>query len=68
MSPPCIEGSEDLEAKITAQGDKVRALKAEKADKASIDAAVKILLDLKVSLFQYNVFFIYRMIFFNFDQ
>jgi len=42
-----LEGSEDLEAKITAQGDKVRALKAEKADKASIDAAVKILLDLK---------------------
>ena len=54
MSPPCIEGSEDLEAKITAQGDKVRALKAEKADKASIDAAVKILLDLKVRMFHYK--------------
>ena len=54
MSPPCIEGSEDLEAKITAQGDKVRALKADKADKAAIDAAVKILLDLKVRTFHHK--------------
>ncbi|KAG9336415.1 hypothetical protein JZ751_002762 [Albula glossodonta] len=34
--------------KLTAQGDKVRALKTEKADKADIDAAVQLLLKLKV--------------------
>ena len=50
-SPPPSEvktgpGAE-LDAKITSQGDTVRKLKAEKADKASIDAAVKTLLDLK---------------------
>ena len=37
----------ELDAKITSQGDMVRKLKAEKADKASIDAAVKTLLELK---------------------
>ena len=37
----------ELEDKIKAQGDTVRKLKTEKADKASIDAAVKTLLELK---------------------
>ena len=37
----------ELDAKIKAQGDTVRKLKTEKADKASIDAAVKSLLELK---------------------
>jgi len=37
----------DLDAKITAQGNKVRELKSAKADKATIDAAVKVLLELK---------------------
>ena len=37
----------DLEAQIKEQGDKVRTLKGNKADKAEIEAAVKILLDLK---------------------
>ena len=37
----------ELDAKIKAQGDIVRKLKTEKADKASIDAAVKTLLELK---------------------
>ncbi|XP_071491783.1 bifunctional glutamate/proline--tRNA ligase-like [Diadema antillarum] len=38
---------DDLVAKITAQGDKVRKLKSEKAAKESIDAEVKVLLALK---------------------
>ena len=37
----------ELDAKITSQGDTVRKLKTEKADKAAIDAAVKTLLGLK---------------------
>merc|ERR1719341_1426192 len=37
----------ELDAKIASQGDTVRKLKAEKADKASVDAAVKTLLELK---------------------
>ncbi|XP_064604056.1 bifunctional glutamate/proline--tRNA ligase-like [Liolophura sinensis] len=37
----------DLSAQITAQGDKIRALKANKANKADIDAEVKVLLSLK---------------------
>jgi len=37
----------DLSAKIEAQGDLVRKLKAQKADKADVDANVKILLSLK---------------------
>jgi len=37
----------EIDAKIASQGDTVRKLKAEKADKASIDAAVKTLLELK---------------------
>uniref|UniRef100_A0A182NG17 Bifunctional glutamate/proline--tRNA ligase n=1 Tax=Anopheles dirus TaxID=7168 RepID=A0A182NG17_9DIPT len=40
-------GETDLLAQITAQGDKVRALKAGKADKASVDSAVAALLKLK---------------------
>lgn len=39
--------STDLNSKIAAQGDKVRKLKSEKADKASVDAEVKVLLALK---------------------
>ncbi|KAG7466455.1 hypothetical protein MATL_G00164910 [Megalops atlanticus] len=38
----------DLYEKLSTQGDKVRTLKAEKADKADIDAAVQLLLKLKV--------------------
>ncbi|KAH3856986.1 hypothetical protein DPMN_099583, partial [Dreissena polymorpha] len=37
----------DLDSKITAQGEAVRVLKANKASKAEIDAAVKVLLSLK---------------------
>ena len=37
----------EIDAKITAQGDEVRKLKSEKADKAAVDAAVKTLLALK---------------------
>jgi len=37
----------EIDAKIASQGDTVRKLKAEKADKASVDAAVKTLLELK---------------------
>ena len=37
----------ELDGKIKAQGDKVRQLKTDKADKAEIDAAVKSLLELK---------------------
>ena len=36
-----------MDGKIKAQGDKVRQLKTDKADKAEIDAAVKSLLELK---------------------
>jgi len=45
---PKLEGGNELEGRITAQGDQVRALKSKKADKAEIDAAVKTLLDLKL--------------------
>merc|ERR1711874_364872 len=38
---------EDLYAKVAAQGDKVRKLKADKADKAQVQEAVKILLQMK---------------------
>ncbi|XP_053667644.1 bifunctional glutamate/proline--tRNA ligase [Anopheles marshallii] len=40
-------GEADLLAQITAQGDKVRALKSGKADKATVDSAVAALLKLK---------------------
>lgn len=52
MSSPSLESADsgDMDAKITAQGDKVRELKGKKADKADIDAAVKMLLDLKVKI------------------
>ncbi|XP_052756724.1 bifunctional glutamate/proline--tRNA ligase isoform X2 [Galleria mellonella] len=40
-------GVSELLSQITAQGDKVRKLKAEKADKAAVDAEVKTLLNLK---------------------
>ncbi|XP_024936533.1 bifunctional glutamate/proline--tRNA ligase isoform X2 [Cephus cinctus] len=39
--------AEELSAKITAQGEKVRQIKAAKAEKAIVDAEVKILLSLK---------------------
>uniref|UniRef100_A0A3F2YU35 Bifunctional glutamate/proline--tRNA ligase n=1 Tax=Anopheles christyi TaxID=43041 RepID=A0A3F2YU35_9DIPT len=42
-------GEAELLAQITAQGEKVRALKSSKADKASIDSAVAELLKLKAS-------------------
>ena len=47
---PVENGGEELGAKISAQGDKVRQLKSNKADKAEIDAAVQVLLSLKVYL------------------
>ena len=37
----------EVEGKIKAQGDKVRQLKTDKAEKSEIDAAVKTLLELK---------------------
>ncbi|XP_063831519.1 bifunctional glutamate/proline--tRNA ligase [Ostrinia nubilalis] len=51
-SPPAMNGAPEgkaaeLAAAVTKQGDLVRDLKAKKADKASIDAEVKKLLDLK---------------------
>ena len=47
-SPASVDSNADqLNAEITAQGDKVRQLKADKADKATVDAAVAALLDLK---------------------
>ena len=42
----------EINAKITEQGNLVRDLKSKKADKGEIDAAVKVLLDLKVSFYQ----------------
>ena len=50
MSPPaCVDGpGAELHGKIVAQGNIVRDLKAKKGDQAEIDAAVKILLELKV--------------------
>ncbi|KAK7104463.1 hypothetical protein V1264_019176 [Littorina saxatilis] len=46
MSAPSSAGG-DLDAKITEQGDKVRQMKANKAPKAEVDAAVQTLLSLK---------------------
>lgn len=46
-TPAVPLASSDLDSRIIEQGDKVRKLKAEKADKAAVDAAVKILLGLK---------------------
>jgi len=40
-------GDADLYNKVTQQGDKVRQLKSDKADKAAVTAAVKVLLELK---------------------
>ena len=45
-------GGEEISNKITAQGDIVRQLKADKKPKEEIDAAVKILLSLKVSVYK----------------
>ena len=45
-------GGEEISTKITAQGDIVRQLKADKKPKEEIDAAVKILLSLKVSVYK----------------
>ncbi|KAJ8925847.1 hypothetical protein NQ315_009699 [Exocentrus adspersus] len=42
-----VGSTDDLNAQITAQGDTVRKLKSEKAEKSVIDVAVKVLLDLK---------------------
>ena len=45
---PTLSGeAKELDAKVTAAGEKVRALKAAKADKAEVDEAVKVLLGLK---------------------
>lgn len=46
-APSAGNTEEELLTKIVQQGDKVRELKSKKADKASIDAEVKTLLDLK---------------------
>lgn len=45
--PSLEETHSTLFQEIAAQGDKVRELKAKKADKSAVDAEVKILLDLK---------------------
>lgn len=45
--PAPLSAAGDLSALITDQGDKVRKLKADKAPKKDIDAAVQVLLDLK---------------------
>ncbi|GLV40122.1 Glutamyl-prolyl-tRNA synthetase [Carabus blaptoides fortunei] len=48
-SPALVQSlGDDISAKVKAQGDKVRDLKAQKADKATVNAAVKTLLSLKV--------------------
>ncbi|XP_031784893.1 bifunctional glutamate/proline--tRNA ligase [Nasonia vitripennis] len=47
MQPSSIEGGDDLEQKIIAQGDKVRDLKTKKADKDTIQKEVQALLALK---------------------
>ncbi len=50
-APPAVAASPaDLENAVASQGDKVRELKASKAAKADIDAAVAVLLDLKKRL------------------
>jgi hypothetical protein len=41
-------GGGDLDARIAEQGNLVRQLKADKKDKQEVDAAVKLLLELKV--------------------
>jgi hypothetical protein len=52
MSPPSDLASSgaggDLDTRITEQGNKVRQLKADKKDKAEIDEAVRLLLEMKV--------------------
>jgi len=45
--PGAAPAADDIEAKIKAQGDKVRELKSAKAEKAAIDEAVKALIALK---------------------
>jgi len=47
--PAASSGADSLSDEVAAQGDKVRQLKADKADKASIDAAVAKLLELKAN-------------------
>lgn len=49
-APPVAVSTEDLQTQIEVQGNKVRDLKAAKADKDAIQAAVKVLLDLKKQL------------------
>lgn len=46
-SSSSVGSADQLNAKIIEQGEKIRALKSNKADKATIDPEVKILLDLK---------------------
>jgi len=48
-APQLTGKAAEIDAKIKEQGDKVRELKAAKAEKAEVDAAVKALLDLKAS-------------------
>lgn len=48
--PTLTNSVENLTKQVTEQGDKVRGLKTTKADKASIDAAVAVLLELKKQL------------------
>lgn len=47
VAPPAASGADALSASITQQGNTVRDLKAQKAGKAQVDAAVKALLALK---------------------
>ncbi|XP_070181342.1 bifunctional glutamate/proline--tRNA ligase-like isoform X2 [Littorina saxatilis] len=47
QTPPTASAGGDLDAKIKEQGDKVRQVKANKAPKAEVDAAVQTLLSLK---------------------
>lgn len=54
-SAPADDASAALQTQITSQGDKVRALKAEKAAKEDIDAQVAILVDLKKQIAALNV-------------
>ena len=47
VAAPAANDGNNLSADVEAQGEKVRKLKADKADKSAVDEAVKVLLDLK---------------------